>query len=227
MALAEVVAGVKASPTELQLRALWGKRTFDVVLSLPLCLLALPVIAILAAVLLVQHRALPLFVHDRIGHRGRVIAVPKLRTLTPDTHPYADKTLVPIQPTDRLSSFLRRSHLDELPQLFAVLVGAMSLVGPRPRMAAEAAMHGDVEYEVLRTAVPQGCTGLWQISGRQGRVSDHPEFDRFYVVQRTLRLDAWILWRTLRQALGGGGTELSQVPRWALRHPERATVEAH
>jgi lipopolysaccharide/colanic/teichoic acid biosynthesis glycosyltransferase len=89
-------------------------------------------------------------------------------------------------------------------------------------MAPEAADHADVDYEVVRTSVPQGCTGLWQVSGHQGRVSDKPEFDRFYVQHQTLRLDAWILWRTLCQVVAPTMIELSDVPAWTLRQPELA-----
>ena len=67
--------------------------------------------------------------------RGRRIAIPKLRTLAPGFHPYADKTKVPIEPPTGLALRLRRLHLDELPQLFLVLWGRMSMVGPRPEMA--------------------------------------------------------------------------------------------
>jgi lipopolysaccharide/colanic/teichoic acid biosynthesis glycosyltransferase len=92
-------------------------------------------------------------------------------------------------------------------------------------MVSEAREHADERYEALRTSVPQGCTGLWQISGASGRVSDSPEFDRFYVAQQTLRLDMWILWRTLRQAFLRRPTRLADIPRWALRRPKLAVVE--
>jgi len=168
-----------------------------------------------------------LFVHDRIGHGGRRVAIPKLRTLAPGFHAYADKTQVAVEPPTRLARFLRRSHLDELPQLFLVPLGHLSLVGPRPRMATEADEHGDAEYEALRTSVVQGCTGLWQVSGHQGRVSDRPELDRFYVEQRTLRLDAWILWRTLRQTVRRPPVlDVTDVPRWALRRPDVVLADA-
>ena len=203
-----------------------GKRAFDVVVGIPACVMAIPLIAVLALVLWAQHRANPFFVHDRIGHGGRRIPVPKLRTLAPGTDPYADKTKVTLAPPTGFARFLRVSHLDELPQLFLVPLGLMSLVGPRPRMALEAEQCGDAHYETVRTSVPQGCTGLWQISAdKGGRVSDHPEYDRFYVEQRTLRLDAWITWRTVRQMLSGGTITLDDVPRWALRQPQRQRAD--
>jgi lipopolysaccharide/colanic/teichoic acid biosynthesis glycosyltransferase len=205
-----------------------SKRAFDLVVGVPLCVLAVPVVAVLALALLVRHRTWPFFVHERIGTAGRLVRVPKLRTLAPDHDPYADKTSVTLQPPSRLAGRLRHSHLDELPQLLLVPIGRLSLVGPRPRMVAEAAGCDDVEFDGLRTSVPQGCTGLWQISvARTARVSDHPEYDRFYLGQRTARLDGWILWRTAIQMLGARQIQLTDVPRWALRRPdvaERAVI---
>lgn len=226
MAVTEMLGEVSTRP-DLQLRSLWAKRTFDLVVSIPLCLLAIPVVLLLAVVLTVQHRANPFFVHDRIGDGGRRVAIPKLRTLAPGFHPYADKTKVAVEPPTRLARFLRRTHLDELPQLFLVPFGTLSLVGPRPRMLAEAEECGDPEYDAVRTSVLQGCTGLWQVSGHQGRVSDKPELDRFYVEQRTLRLDAWILWRTVRQTLGSPRqVDVTDVPLWTLRRPDLALADA-
>lgn len=193
------------------------KRGIDLLIGLPLCVAALPLVAVLAGLIAVHHRVPPFFVHQRLGEGGRPISIPKLRTLPPTTHPYADKTMTALAPRSRLGNVLRRTHLDELPQLYLVPLGRLSLVGPRPRMAAEAATCVDVAYGVERTSVPQGCTGLWQISaGKIGRVSDHPQYDLFYIRQHTLRLDAWILWRTGLQFLGAKPIELPDVPGWTL-----------
>jgi lipopolysaccharide/colanic/teichoic acid biosynthesis glycosyltransferase len=199
-------------------------RVADLVLAIPLCILAVPVVLALAAVLVLLHGADPFFVHERIGWRGRRLMIPKLRTLAPCHDPYADKTAAAIVPRSRLTAFLRATHLDELPQLFLVLVGRMSLVGPRPRMAMEIAACRDREFDELRTTVLPGCTGLWQISRARGRVSDHPEYDRFYLEQRTVRLDLWILWRTGVQVLGAAPVGLDDVPCWAVRVPASAAT---
>ena len=206
-------------------RSLFAKRLLDVVVGVALCVLVLPVVVVLAVYLLIRFRANPFFVHERIGHGGRLISIPKLRTLPPETHPYADKTLVDLEAPHRLTAFLRSSHLDELPQLFLVPIGRLSLVGPRPRMAAEAEAHGDERYEAIRTSVRQGCTGLWQVShGACDRVSDHPEYDLLYVSQATILLDLWVLWRTLFQALGSGPIGLEEIPTWLLRDT-RASID--
>jgi lipopolysaccharide/colanic/teichoic acid biosynthesis glycosyltransferase len=194
-------------------------RAVDVVVAIPLCLLALPVVVVLAVVLVVVHGSTPFFVHERVGWRGHRLMVPKLRTLVPGHDPYADKTAVVIVPRSRLTAFLRATHLDELPQLFLVPVARMSLVGPRPLMAAEAAACPDRELDELRATVLPGCTGLWQVSDAGGKVTDHLEYDRFYLEQRTVRLDLWILWRTAIQLLGAAPITLEAVPRWAMRAP--------
>jgi lipopolysaccharide/colanic/teichoic acid biosynthesis glycosyltransferase len=222
----DAITEVRDVPVEWSATRGAAKRAFDVVVGVALCLLALAPLLVLALVLAVQHRASPVFVHQRIGHRGRTVSIPKLRTLPPGTPIYADKTVIDLQPPSRLARFLRASHLDELPQLFLVPLGRMSLVGPRPRMASEAADHGDIAYEAARTSVLQGCTGLWQISGHRGRVSDRPEFDHFYVAQHTLRLDAWILWRTVRQLFAPGEVGIDGIPAWTLRRPDRALRDA-
>lgn len=219
--VSEAVGGQQIVPWDS-----FGKRALDIVVGVPLCLLALPVVLVAALVLFFHFRANPLFVHKRVGRGGRLISIPKLRTLPPDTHPYADKTVVDLQAPHRFAAFLRNRHLDELPQVFLVPTGHMSLVGPRPRMPAEAEAHGDETYSTVRTSLRQGCTGLWQVSEHTGlRVSDHPEYDLLYVSQGTVRLDLWILWQTVYQALGGRGVPLADVPRWLWRNPDNLQAE--
>ena len=198
------------------------KRAVDVALGVPLCLVALPLVLVLAVIVSVMFRSWPLFVHLRVGGRGRVVAIPKLRTLAPGTPIYADKTVTELGPHSRFANALRSTHLDELPQLFLVPMGRLSLVGPRPRMASEVADHDDAAHERVRTSVRQGCTGLWQVSGHRGRVSDRPEYDDYYVREQTLRLDAWILWRTLRQLFVSSSIELTDIPSWTRRRPQAA-----
>lgn len=198
-----------------------AKRAMDVIIGVPLCLLAVPVVVALAVLMALQLRANPFFVHDRLGHSGRSLRIPKLRTLPVSTPTYADKTVTRLQPPTRLAELLRRTHLDELPQLLLVPFGRLSLVGPRPVMVAELPHFRDPADVTLRCSVPQGCTGLWQISvDQKDRVADHPKYAAFYIAQHTVRLDLWILWRTGLQFMGARPIELSDVPRWALRSPE-------
>ena len=192
------------------------KRVLDVVAASILAALTLPVVLVLAVVLAVHLRAWPVFTHERVGRDGDPIRVTKLRTLPPSTSPYALKTEVELA-TSRLCQLLRQLHLDELPQLWLVATGAMSLVGPRPKMPDE---HEPVEplYGMERVTVPQGITGLWQVSDATHVLpSEASEYDTFYVRNRTFLLDLWILWRTVGVVLGlGGGVRLADVPAWAL-----------
>ena len=103
-----------------------------------------------------------------------------------------------------ISGFLRRTSLDELPQLFNVLRGEMSLVGPRPITLAELPRYGQVRWHYL--SVRPGMTGLWQVSGRNDTTYDERvELDREFVEQHSLRLRLSILLRTLRVVIRGSG----------------------
>lgn len=152
----------------------------DVVGGTLLALALLPVMLLLALASAITYRSWPLFFHERIGAGGRRIRFVKLRSLPTDTPKYAtyDKLDSNIS---RFARFVRRTHLDELPQLFLVPFGHLSLVGPRPAMPEE---HEPVDshYRDMRLAVPQGCTGLWQIGlHTEGLPSEAPEYDSFYV----------------------------------------------
>ena len=104
----------------------------------------------------------------------------------------------------RIGRFLRRSSIDELPQLLNVLLGDMSLVGPRPEMPFLANRHGALERQRLR--VRPGMTGLWQISpARAFPIHENIEYDLYYVRHRTLFLDWAILLRTVTAVVRGGG----------------------
>jgi lipopolysaccharide/colanic/teichoic acid biosynthesis glycosyltransferase len=226
VSLAEIIVAegpeapaLRAVPAVRPLAPTVAKRVFDVVVAIPLCVVALPIIVVCGIVLAIQLRAWPGFVHDRVGQGGATISVPKLRTLPRDFPQYADKTATPLRPVSRFAALLRRTHLDELPQLFLVPAGRLSLVGPRPLMVAEAELCEDVPYLEARVTIPQGCTGLWQVGDRaHERASDAPEFDRFYLRHQSLRLDLWILWRTVARGFGARPTPVADVPAW-LRRP--------
>ncbi|MDV6013571.1 sugar transferase [Haloechinothrix sp. LS1_15] len=192
------------------------KTAMDVMAGTVLAVLATPVIIVLAAVLGVRLRQWPFFMHHRIGHRGRMMTFPKLRTLPRRTAPYALKNGGTVVPVDRLCAFLRRRHLDELPQLWLVPLLRMSLVGPRPKMPDrwEPAHPG---YRDARCLVRQGCTGLWQIGNERHRlVHERPDYDFCYLQFGSIRMDLWILWRTLLMMFGGRTIALEEVPTWTL-----------
>ena len=202
-----------------------SKRVFDLLVGLPLAFVAVPVIAVLAAGLACSLRCWPFFVQTRIGKGGRPFRMIKLRTLPPSTQRHLLKHDLSAVAAPRFARAVRNRHLDELPQLFLVVVGKLSLVGPRPKML-DAFEPVEANYGAARVVVGQGCTGLWQIGRHADSLPrDAPEYDLFYLRHRSCRLDVWILCRTTRILLGfGGRVGLNEVPRWLLQPDVRATL---
>lgn len=193
------------------------KRVADISLALLLLLFSLPVMVVFAALLAALYRAQPLFIQERVGFRGEGFRMLKLRTLPPDTPIDLDKYAVARMELPWIAAFLRRTHLDELPQLLLVLSGKMTLVGPRPELPRlHAALPED--FAALRTSVRPGCTGLWQIGRDCVRmIGEACEYDVAYLRHRSWRLDLWVLAQTARQMLfGWRSLSLADVPAWAL-----------
>jgi len=198
--------------------ARWRKRAFDVVLGSLLSLLALPLIAILALIGACVLRTNPFFVQRRPGTGSSEFRMVKLRTLPRSFPVQAIKPELSGCSIPRFGAWLRRRHLDELPQLFEVVVGRMSLVGPRPRLADDVEPV-DPTYDRLRRSVRPGCSGLWQISVvGDGTATGGPAFDLFYLRHVSFRLDVWILARTIGQLFGlAARIDLDDVPSWVRR----------
>ncbi len=174
-----------------------GKRVLDVAVAATMLLLTLPVIVLATLGAAVALRTWPIFSHVRVGRDGRPFRMFKIRTLPTSFSSYAAKYDLDDAKIPSFCALLRRTHLDELPQLVLVLTGRMSLVGPRPEMR-HLVDEFDPAFAAKRSSVRPGCTGLWQVSERCNRmISEHPEFDLYYIRHRSLRLDFWILGRTL------------------------------
>jgi exopolysaccharide biosynthesis polyprenyl glycosylphosphotransferase len=146
-----------------------------------------------------------IFKQKRVGLHGKEFSFYKFRTMKSDAPKYA---YTPQSATDpritRVGKFLRRTSLDELPQLFNVLRGDMSLVGPRPEMPFIVEKYSTLERQ--RLDAKPGITGLWQISTFRGApIHDHIEYDLFYLENRSLLLDFAILLKTLTSAVRGVG----------------------
>jgi lipopolysaccharide/colanic/teichoic acid biosynthesis glycosyltransferase len=199
-----------------------AKRAMDIVIGSTLALVVTPLVLVLAVGCAVSLRAWPLFVQRRVGRHGREFLLPKLRTLPRETPTEADKYELAGTAIPAFCRLLRRTHLDELPQLFVVPLGWMSLVGPRPEMPGQLGRYPQ-DFVVERTSIRPGCTGLWQVSkAAQMLIFESPEYDVAYIRHARLRLDAWILFRTLRSCTSGAAAlSLDDVPRWAwTRRPE-------
>ena len=193
------------------------RRVVDIVIGGGIALVALPLILMLALVAAGVFRANPFFVQSRVGFQGKDFRLWKLRSLPVSTPTYADKYALREVPVPRFGRLIRRLHLDELPQLFHVPLGQMSLVGPRPEMRF---LHERLDdgFARARVSVRPGCTGLWQVSkASEQLILETPEYDSFYLRHRTLRFDLWILWHTVRKVVGAGKRlTLADVPSWVL-----------
>lgn len=174
------------------------KRVFDlgiISLSFPLWF---PLIASLFVLLKLFYKE-AFFIQPRIGQFGHIIHVYKFKTMH-DTK----KTNKPNHSKDqRITSIgwiLRRSSLDELPQIFNVILGNMSLIGPRPELINIVSSNYN-SLQLRRTLLKPGITGLWQIFGRKQPIHSHLKYDFFYLKNQCLTLDLWILFKTIPAVL--------------------------
>lgn len=195
-------------------------RFVNIVVAAVMLLLLLPVLAVIAWMIWRVDGAPIVFGHYRVGRHGRLFRCLKFRTMVRDSETALAKLLAE-DPEAReewarerkltddprvtgIGRFLRRTSLDELPQLFNVLIGDMNLVGPRPIVVQELQLYGDAKHHYL--AVRPGLTGLWQVSGRSDTTyEERVELDRRYVEQRSLWMDLAVLWRTAGVVLRGSG----------------------
>lgn len=211
--------GAPVTPLSRPASAVVTKRLFDVAVGLLLSVLALPIILILALGVAFCLRTWPFFTQQRVGYLGRPFTIIKLRTLPKIAPRYASKFDLDHRElrTPALCRLLRAAHLDELPQLWLVPLGTMSLVGPRP-LQGHNIEPLDPGFGALRHMVRPGCTGVWQIGTDSGLLpTDSPTFDVFYLSHACLRLDVWVLWRTALFILHvAKPIGCHEVPRWAL-----------
>lgn len=192
--------------------AAWSRRLLDLTLALPAALLTIPVVLLVALGSALTFRAWPFFVQVRVGLDGRPFRFVKVRSLPVEIPDYIDKYALR-HVTSRWSQFIRRTHVDELPQLWHVISGKMSLVGPRPEMLPLAGRF-DSRFAADRVRTLPGCTGIWQVSfTNDGLIGEAPQYDLFYLRHASRRLDLWILWRTALGLLPGERRiDLSDVP---------------
>jgi lipopolysaccharide/colanic/teichoic acid biosynthesis glycosyltransferase len=192
-----------------------SKRIFDLVLGASLAVVTFPVVVVLCVASAISYRAWPLFTQPRLGRNGVPFTFVKIRSLPTTTPSDVDKYELEDAINTRFGAFVRRHHLDELPQLWLVVTGKMSLVGPRPEMPELSATF-DPDFVAERLTVRPGCTGLWQVSTAvAGLIGEATEFDLHYVRNWTLRLDVWISLMTLVEIFGGSAVkDVGQVPLW-------------
>jgi len=173
-----------------------ARRVLDVAGALALLVPALPLLALGAALIRLTSPGPVLFCQQRVGLGGRPFSIHKLRTMHADAPAQAPHPRRRDDPRiTRVGRLLRRLSIDELPQLWNVLRGEMSLVGPRPEMPFVVAGYDPIQRQ--RLSVKPGLTGLWQISAdRAFQIHDNVHYDLYYVENRSLSLDAAIVLMT-------------------------------
>ncbi len=206
----------------------YWKRIIDRFLALVMVVVLSPSLALIAIMIRLDSPGRAVFTQERVGENGRRFNIHKFRTMhvngddsqykeyvsrlitedVPYTVDHQGKALYKIpddQRVTRFGAFLRRTNLDELPQLFNVVKGEMSLVGPRPDIPFAVEMYRD--WHRKRLSVTPGMTGLWQVSGLN-RLSfeEMVKLDIEYADSRSLLLDCKILFRTIGVVLGRDGS---------------------
>ena len=198
------------------------KRLFDVMTSAVLLGVAcMPMLCIALAIRLTS-RGAAIHWSTRVGRDNRLFQMPKFRTMRSDTPQLATHVLPdPTRWITPLGAWLRKTSLDELPQLWSILKGDMSFVGPRPALFNQDDL---IELRSLRgiDRLSPGLTGWAQINGRDSvSIPDKVVLEEYYLKHRSMRLDAWIIARTVVKALRGddvaqtGPTTESAAPRQA------------
>jgi exopolysaccharide biosynthesis polyprenyl glycosylphosphotransferase len=186
-----------------------AKRLLDLAVATSILLLTAPLLVLAAIAIKLTSRGPVLFSQRRVGHKGREFMIHKLRTMVQDAESRTGPVLA--TPDDRritpVGRFLRKTRIDELPQLFNVLKGDMSMVGPRPERPEFVAEYAaTINGYRKRLEVRPGLTGLAQVYGGYAtNTFDKLKYDWMYVYRCSMLLDLRILWRTIGVVLGGRG----------------------
>lgn len=181
------------------LYARYFKRLFDFFIALIGCLVLLPVFLIVTILLMIANNGKPFFFQPRPGLYGKVFKIFKFKTMNDAKNP--DGSLKSdAERLTKIGAFVRKTSLDEIPQLFNVLTGDMSLIGPRPLLVSYLKVYN--EAEMFRLTVRPGITGLTGVSGRNN-ISwyDKMYFDIKYVKELSFGLDLQIFFKTIMKVL--------------------------
>lgn len=192
------------------------KRAFDLLICIPTLPFTLILMALISLLIRLDGAGPLVFSQQRVGENGRLFRMFKFRTMIPGAEGMQNSVenlnrggqSVYKRANDprvtRFGKFLRRSSLDEIPQIFNVIKGEMSLVGPRPELPYLVDRYEN--WQRQRFSIPQGVTGWWQINGRSDRPMHlHTEDDLYYIQHYSLFLDIYILLKTIRVVFQGKG----------------------
>lgn len=193
------------------------KRIFDIISSLVAIIVLGPILIIIAILIKRDSKGPAFFAHKRLGKNGEIIKVYKCRTMVQNAEELLKK-LTPEQKEEfaknfklendpritKLGNFLRKSSLDELPQLINILKGDMSVVGPRPIVEKELEMYGKYASKLL--SVKPGLTGNWQANGRSDTTyEERVQLDMEYIDNRSFGMDILIILKTALMVIKGTG----------------------
>ena len=194
------------------------KRLFDIILSaLGLIILAIPFLILSIIIFIDSPGASPIYTQVRVGKNGRTFKFYKFRSMIPDAEKKLDELLKKNEMEGpvfkmkddpritRVGRFIRRSSIDELPQLYNVLKGNMSLVGPRPPLMREVSQYTD--EQMRRVSIKPGITCYWQIQPKRNSLSfdEWLALDMKYIEERSFFTDVKILFKTVRAVFGMEG----------------------
>ncbi|MGA2012829.1 MAG: sugar transferase [Solirubrobacteraceae bacterium] len=191
------------------------RRALDLAIALPLAILSAPLVLVLAVAVRLDSPGHPIYTQTRVGLGGRPFAIYKLRTMVSGAEFTGAGLAIAAGDSriTRLGRLLRRTSLDELPNLWNVVRGEMSIVGPRPTLQHQVDAY--TPRQRGRLAVKPGITGWAQINGRAALPwPERIELDLWYVEHRSLALDCRILARTLGMVLRGSGLYKGATGGW-------------
>jgi lipopolysaccharide/colanic/teichoic acid biosynthesis glycosyltransferase len=197
-----------------------GKRVLDVTVAAGLLVVSAPLLGIATVLIRLESHGHPIYRQRRVGLEGEPFDLYKLRTMVSGAETIGPGLALSEGDTriTRLGALLRRTSIDELPNLVNVLRGEMSVVGPRPTVQVQVDRYTERQRGRLR--VRPGLTGWAQIHGRASLPwNERIELDLWYVEHASLRLDLRILWRTVHMVLGGHGLYKGETGGW--REPPR------
>jgi lipopolysaccharide/colanic/teichoic acid biosynthesis glycosyltransferase len=192
------------------------RRAIDIAVSATALVLTAPLIAVAMLAIRLETAGDPIYRQRRVGLRGREFEVLKLRTMVSGAEHRGAGLAINANDVriTRVGSVLRRTSLDELPNLLNVLRGEMSLIGPRPTLPQQVAQY--TERQRGRLEIRPGITGWAQVNGRAALPwSERIELDLYYIEHRGWRLDVEILKRTPAMVLGGSGLYKGETGGWA------------
>ena len=192
-----------------------GKRALDVAIAIPVLVLSTPLLGIAALLIRLETHGHPIYRQRRGGRDGRPFELYKLRTMVSGAETMGAGLAVSEGDTriTRIGRLLRRTSLDEVPNLINVLRGEMAIVGPRPTVPVQVDRY--TERQRGRLAVKPGITGWAQVNGRTELPWDERiELDLWYIEHRSWRLDLRILLLTVRMVFGGHGLYRGEAPAW-------------